>query len=29
VNVLAAGLSGWYLWRRHPRLKDRVRRVAD
>jgi hypothetical protein len=27
--VLAAGLSGWYLWRRHPRLKDRVRRVAD
>jgi hypothetical protein len=29
VNVLAAGLSGWYLWRSHPSLKDRVRRVAD
>ncbi|HUF70078.1 MAG TPA: hypothetical protein VMM79_15640, partial [Longimicrobiales bacterium] len=29
VNVLAATLSGWYLWRSHPSLKDRVRRVAD
>jgi hypothetical protein len=29
VNVVAAVLSGWYLWRSHPRLKDRVRRVAD
>jgi hypothetical protein len=29
VNILAATLSGWYLWRSHPRLKDRVRRVAD
>jgi len=29
VNVLAAVLSGTYLWKRHPTLKDRVRRVAD
>jgi len=29
VNVLAALLSGWYLWRSHPSLKDRVRRAAD
>jgi hypothetical protein len=29
VNVLAGLLSGIYLWRRHPRLRDRVRRIAD
>ena len=29
VNVLAAVLSGAYLWKSHPMLKDRVRRVAD
>lgn len=29
VNLLAAGLSGGYLWKSHPRLKDKVRRVTD
>jgi hypothetical protein len=29
VNVLAGLLSGWYLFRVHPRLRDRVRRAAD
>lgn len=29
VNVLAALFSGIYLYRAHPRLRDRVRRAAD
>lgn len=29
VNVMAAGFSGWFLWKSHPRLKDKVRRIAD
>lgn len=29
VNVVAAVLSGGYLWKVHPRLRDRVRRAAD
>ncbi len=24
ANLLAAGLMGWYLWRRHPELVERV-----
>ena len=24
ANLLAAGLMGWYLWRKHPELADRV-----
>lgn len=28
VNVLAALFSGGYLWKSHPRLKERVRRAA-
>ena len=29
ANVIAGLISGAYLWRRHPKLKQRVQRTAD
>jgi hypothetical protein len=29
ANLVAAGLMGWYLWKRHPELGDRVTKVLD